>query len=266
VGWILAFVPACFHPVFERVTCGPNDECPGDLACSNQHVCGGEDVDAAPVDAPIVQFGTFIKVMFSSPADVTALTAITLAGTIDTDASTMCNMHNDQSVSYCVVAGTNIMLANGTTFSAHGTKPLVLLSTATFDLQGTLDVSSKQGIAAGAGAAVSCSGAIAATGNSGGFGGSFGGAGGNGGAVDGGPVTAAPVVPGFPQKLTGGCPGVQAARRPRSSSPVQVVAAVVPSQSSRRRSSSMARSMPREEPDKVARSRRAARAVVAPAA
>ena len=170
-----------------------------------------------PKDAPVTKYGTFVDVTFSS-SSVVPLTALTWSSNldIDTDASTMCDTHNDQASRFCVVAGSSITLASGATLRAHGSKPLVLLATSTsklkgaIDLEGTIDVSSKHdGSPPGAGAAAlaDCPNTTAATGNSGGFGGSFGGTGGNGGPVDGTMGTAAPALTAFPMNLRGGCPG-----------------------------------------------------------
>jgi hypothetical protein len=201
-AWLAMFVTvtACGYPPLQ------------DLVDAN--VNGDASIDSLP-DSPMPQFGTFIKVAFSSPSDVPTTPLMWTSNiNIDTDGSTLCDTHNNQATRYCVVAATNITLASNRTLTAHGSKPLVLLAISTFDLQGVIDVSSQQGSLPGAGAAAatSCLNTTAAAGNSGGFGGSFGGKGGNGGAIsgttpDGIIGTPAPALAALPTELRGGCPG-----------------------------------------------------------
>src|ERR1041384_7101283 len=96
----------------------------------------------APLDAPPTQFGTFIKVRFNSTADIPTGPP-TLTADVDTNTSSLCNTRNDQP-SYCVIAGTTITIPNGMTLRAHGTRPLVLLATTAFDLEGAIDVASRR--------------------------------------------------------------------------------------------------------------------------
>jgi hypothetical protein len=166
--------------------------------------------DGSP-DALGPEYGTFIKVGFPSPSDVPTAPLMWLSDiAINTDGS-MCDTRNDQASRYCVIASSSITLASGKTLIAHGSKPLVLLATSTFDLEGTIDVSSKRGGTPGAGALASCPNTTPAAGNSGGFGGSFGGKGGDGGTIAGTPDgtngIAAPALPTLPTDLRGGCPG-----------------------------------------------------------
>jgi hypothetical protein len=179
------------------------------MVCEAEGATGGGTPDASGS-----QFGTFIKITFPSSSDVPAAPLMwNINIDIDTDTSVLCDTHNSQATRYCVVAATSITLASTRTLRAHGSKPLVLLAISTFDLQGTIDVSSNAGSPPGAGAAVaaSCPNTTAAAGNSGGFGGSFGGKGGNGGPIagtaDGATGTAAPALAAFPTDLRGGCPG-----------------------------------------------------------
>ncbi|HEX7842596.1 MAG TPA: hypothetical protein VF469_34220, partial [Kofleriaceae bacterium] len=83
--------------------------------------------------------GTLVRVCF--PAAPTA--SITLSGHIDIDTHTspICDSRNDRMGEYCVIAGSAVTLALDSTLRAHGTKPLVLLSTGALDLFGTIDVS-----------------------------------------------------------------------------------------------------------------------------
>jgi hypothetical protein len=159
-------------------------------------------------------FGSYVRVCFDSASNVpTAPRTWTVNVDTDTDvidATSFCDQHNDQKAKYCVVTGKGMTLAAGTTLRARGTKPLVLLATTAFDLQGLIDVSSKQNDShAGAGARASCTGGTAAMGHSGGYGGTFGGRGGNGGTpvVLAGETGGAPATPLPPTVLIGGCPG-----------------------------------------------------------
>jgi hypothetical protein len=169
-----------------------------------------DDASEVRPDAP-PEFGTFVKVGFLTSSDI-PMAPVMWANNVDlnTDGSTLCNTQNNQAARYCVVVGTSITLASGATLRTHGSKALVLLATSTFDLQGTIDISSKHGDlfpGAGAAAAISCPNQRVASGNSGGYGGSFGGQGGDGGAIDGNAGIAASALGGFPTELRGGCPG-----------------------------------------------------------
>jgi len=230
-SWIAALLPACFHPSYDRPACGPHSECPGDLTC-NQGFCeladapgsqipgggfldGGSHDSGSPdavSDVPLLCFGAYPTVCFSSIADVPTAPLI-LMGDIDTMTSALCNTHNNQG-DFCVVSGAGITIPTGKTIRAFGARPLVLLSTTTFDLSGSLDVSSTSAPGAlhptgpGVVTIASCSEfAVAPTASSGGFGGSFGGKGGNGHPQD---TTAVPTSGSavlFPAKLRAGCPG-----------------------------------------------------------
>lgn len=174
---------------------------------------GGFGDDDAPPDAQLC-FGTLVRVCFTNVSDVPQ-SPPDLAGSmieIDTGASTLCNPNNDQAAKYCVVAGKDFAVATGKTIRAYGTRPLVLLSTTSFVLQGTVDVSSSHmvdvmGKHIGAGANPAGCGGMAATADSGGFGGSFGGKGGDGTMVGGSAGHAADPLQTAPTELRGGCPG-----------------------------------------------------------
>ncbi len=171
----------------------------------------GSDAPDAPVmpDASYC-YGTFVRVCFEAmPMGNVVQDTID----IDTDSTTMCNQANDQASKYCVIASGSFTLASGKTVTAHGQRPLILLSTTTFELNGDIDVSSKrtgsQPKGAGADAAECVSGTTPSL-NGGGCGGSFGSKGGNGG--DGRPAggtsgLAADPLPMFPIALRGGCRG-----------------------------------------------------------
>jgi hypothetical protein len=173
---------------------------------------GGSDggvIPDAPPDAQVC-FGSYPSVCFSTPADVPTA-ALTLPQEIDTMSSPLCGTRNNQPT-FCVVAARGLTIGAGTV-RAYGARPLVLLSTTTFDLTGTLDVSSTSGVVAhptGPGVVdiASCAdGAVTPTKSSGGYGGSFGGKGGDGQKQDGGtPPIAGPAVR-FPAALRAGCPG-----------------------------------------------------------
>src|SRR4051794_27088901 len=110
---------------------------------------GGHD---APPDGQQC-FGTFVRVCFASAAAI-PMTPKQLGDTdIDTDASPECNQDNDQALHYCVVVGAGLTLMTGKKVTAHGGKPLILLSTTTMDVLGDVDVSSHRlGSLRGAGA------------------------------------------------------------------------------------------------------------------
>jgi hypothetical protein len=140
----------------------------------------------------------------AAPLDVASSTIL------DTDTSPLCIAYAGTSPgAFCVIAGTSVSVAAGATFNARGMRPLVVLSTGSIVVDGTVDVASRRAQPPGAGAnPVVCAPGTAATGNAGGPGGSFGGSGGAGGAggvndgaaTPAGPTTAATM-------LRGGCRG-----------------------------------------------------------
>jgi hypothetical protein len=171
--------------------------------------------DSGTPDASTTCFGSFVPVCFTTRDNVPKMPAMLPADLtieIDTDSSPMCDQHNDQMGNYCVIAGAGFTLPANQSIRGYGTKPLVLLSTTTFDLHGTVDVSSNKSAGAvnkGANANPSaCTSGMAPDVAGGGYGGSFGGKGGNGeqvGATTGG-TPADPLSP-PPSTLRGGCPG-----------------------------------------------------------
>jgi hypothetical protein len=182
----------------------------------NQNGSGGM-IDArvdAPPDAQQC-FGSFVKVCFTTSVDIPTAPVPLNDVNLDTGDLNMCNQRNDQAGTYCVVAGAGLVLDAGKTLRAYGNKPLVLLSTTTFQLQGTIDVASYRtpvpanGLASGAGAnpLTLCTGGAGAQGAGGGFGGSFGGKGGNGEQVDVSAGGTAAGIAASPTSLRGGCPG-----------------------------------------------------------
>lgn len=171
---------------------------------------GGLGDDDAPTPFPFCH-GSFVKVCFST--DPTATKTFTVpTTTIDTGSTTDCDQQNDQKDRYCVVAGNGFTIASGQKLVAHGAKPLVLLSTAMFDVSGDIDVSSStQAQTRGPGAdPVDCANGTPPTASAGGYGGSFQGQGGSGSQGEnsdgtGGIPPAA--LTAFPSVLHGGCPG-----------------------------------------------------------
>ncbi len=113
--------------------------------------------------------------------------AITLVGPIDTDSSALCSTVVSNTTA-CVIAAGTIQVDAGTTFSATGSKPLVIAATGAVTINGTIDVASHRGvITVGAGGNdVGCAAGTPPTSvngtGGGGAGGSFGATGGNGGA------------------------------------------------------------------------------------
>jgi hypothetical protein len=129
---------------------------------------------------------------------------------IDTGTSGMCaTLVGANANAWCVIAGSSITITGGGFLAGLGSRPLVLVSTGTITVQGTLDVASqRQFSSTGAGAnAAGCNAGTAPAVSSGGAGGSFGGKGGNG-AVAGSGGTAG--IAGNALTVTalrGGCPG-----------------------------------------------------------
>lgn len=173
---------------------------------------GAADARVPPADASLC-YGSFVRVCFDSAADLP--THPRHFGDdghpvlINTDVASLCDQHNDRKSAYCVITGAGMAFAQTTSFYAQGSKALVLLSTATVDLRGAIDVSGFLGSAAGAVPMGGCAEGAAVQGSSGGAGGSFGGRGGNGGVVNApaGSSAAAPALTAFPATLRGGCAG-----------------------------------------------------------
>lgn len=187
-------------------------------ACGFRSSGNGGMIDGG-IDAPKC-FGTIFQICFPAskvPTTPRVLTAgLTQIDTDMTDPGSACDQNNDQNAKYCVVAAAGLMLPADAMLTAHGTKPLVLLSTTTMELLGSIDVSSHQTGGAqlrGAGASPTdpaCASATPPTGGGGGAGGSFGSPGGGGGdqgmpAAGGGKAGSA--LDRFPAALRGGCKG-----------------------------------------------------------
>ncbi|HEX8106311.1 MAG TPA: hypothetical protein VF516_01230, partial [Kofleriaceae bacterium] len=175
------------------------------------------DAPAAPVC-----FGKIVPICFPASAVPSApRTLLTVENDTDlTDTGSLCDQNNDQKAAYCVVAGAGVSLPAGKTVTAHGSKPLILLSTAAMELLGSIDVSSHltggpQPRGAGANptdltACVFATRAVAATMGGGGAGASFGQQGGGGGnpagSATGGGIAGSRLDM-FPAGLRGGCRG-----------------------------------------------------------
>lgn len=218
-AWVLAFVPACFHPTYDHPACGPNGECPSGLVCSAQQICegvGNQLGDAGSdsiIDSPPgtqACFGTGLSQICFASAPTQPLT-ISGPTTIDTTTSPMC-----ASViaggSYCVLAATEITIE--ATLRATGARPLVLVASdsITTMTSGLIDVGSHRGMTpeTGAGAdPAACQGDTPPVTSGGGAGGSFTGSGGAGGIGSSG--TGPGGVPGAPvttiTEVRGGCGG-----------------------------------------------------------
>jgi hypothetical protein len=176
---------------------------------------GQLDGGTPPVDAPSLCFGTFPQICFLTAADVPNAPAVVPAD-IDTDTGAACSTRvAATAAAYCVVAGSSITIASGEKVRAQGGRPLVLLSTSTITIDGTVDVSSAFNAGAqirGAGGNVpGCpSGTPHGLAAGGGAGGSFGSKGGDGNvpageAAGGGVAPAGLAQP--PTTLRGGCAG-----------------------------------------------------------
>jgi hypothetical protein len=136
---------------------------------------------------------------------------------IDTDTSGDCSRDAiGASASYCILAGTSITIVGTQLLSAHGSRPLVLMSSGAITVAGTIDVAGHvmgmpQATGPGAppatGPSSPCTPATAAATGGGGSGGSFGSIGGRGGTSAGGDLGGVPSDPVVPSSLRGGCAG-----------------------------------------------------------
>lgn len=171
----------------------------------------------APPDAPQFCYGAGMGAVCLSAQPSQPL--VLGNTTFDTGGNSCTEVVTTNGVALCVLAGSAVTLPTGT-FRAAGTRPLVIVSTSTTIIQGTINVSSPRGGTAGAGVAAAQCGSPAvgetdAGGAGGGAGGSYGGLGGNGGNGDtnndGGPsgegaggVALAKITP---TTIRAGCPG-----------------------------------------------------------
>jgi hypothetical protein len=215
---ICLVLPACFHPNYDRPTCGPAGECPDGLTCRGQFCESGAAADDASIDASVDAgidgppdavfcFGTFARIclqrMPSAPLTIATPT------TIDTVSSTLCAA-TAGGPDVCVLAATTISIDQA--LRATGARPLVLLATDSITVSNAIDVASRRSATpeTGAGADfIGCTAGVAPGVGAGGAGGSFAGPGGNGGeggSDDDGGVRG-PAIVGPLTTLRGGCPG-----------------------------------------------------------
>jgi hypothetical protein len=170
---------------------------------------GGAGGDSTVMRDASTRFGMIFPVVLSSYPTLTEM----VTADLDIDTTPPSSSCDSTITDYCVYARTSFTVAAGRTIRGHGTRPLVLVSTTSFDLAGDIDVSSTQDATPGAGAlsTITCQAVVPppvlATGNSGGFGGSFGGRGSDGDAVNGTRGIASTAATSWPSTLRGGCPG-----------------------------------------------------------
>jgi hypothetical protein len=190
-----AFAAACYAPAPQPGAPCTNGACPSGLVCAQAtQTCelrdstadaGDETLDdAAPHDAAQLIFdapsdarscfgGGIVQVCLTQlPSTALSITSNT---NLDTDTSPLCDSPEG---AHCVVAATDVMIANNRRLRAIGTRPLVIVATGAIVIDGTIDVSG------GAGAnPTTCVAPAAATSRQGGAGGSWHGRGGTGGGV-----------------------------------------------------------------------------------
>lgn len=123
---------------------------------------------------------------------------------LDTENEPTCITQMSGNLEVCVLLRTSINVAAGATLRVTGKRPLVLASTSTLVVRGTIDASSvlQKPPGGGGNPALCMPGAMSGATGAGGAGGSYGGRGGRGG--DNGSQPAAPVPL---DHIQGGCPG-----------------------------------------------------------
>jgi len=171
---------------------------------------GSSEVDSGTTAAP----GGFCvgdAIITACLAEPPALPlTIDRATKVDTDGGEPCATNATASSSqYCILAGSAITIMGGQTLSAHGSRPLVLLSSGTITVFGMIDVAghlANQPQTSGPGV-VGCAGGTPATAGGGGHGGTFGSSGGNGGADNDGHLGGVAATPVDQTTLRGGCAG-----------------------------------------------------------
>jgi hypothetical protein len=164
---------------------------------------GGPAIDAA-IDAADPQrlcWGSEFEICL--PAPPAQAGSKTLAGTVDTSTSSLC----EASLSvYCVVAANTLTVGMA---AVTGGRPLVLIGADSIVVEGALDAASHAGKAGPAAMAASC-GPFAApptNGRGGGAGGTLGGIGGVGGNATDNAIGGKPAPVGTPSGLRAGCRG-----------------------------------------------------------
>ncbi|HEX7836852.1 MAG TPA: hypothetical protein VF469_05280 [Kofleriaceae bacterium] len=148
-----ALASGCFHPSYDRPTCGPQGECPGGLTCSEPlHVClgnGGTGGDDAGIDAPVSD--TPPGAVCYGPSgwqvclDAALAGAVALSGTLDTDKSGLCLKSQPASWTAalqpdaCFIIGDTVTVMSVT---VTGQRPLVIVARSQINITGLLDVAS----------------------------------------------------------------------------------------------------------------------------
>ena len=202
---------ARFVPVFMWLAaCGFNTTMGAHDAAVDDAAGDAPEIDAPEVDALDLCIGTGVNEVCLVALPTQPIEYVSDA-TIDTSVATNCTpTTNAAAAGWCVIAGTNMVVLNGTIIRLLGSKPVVFATTGGMMIGGLLDASSR-GVGIGAGFDPTlCSGGTNATeGNSsgGGFGGSFGGRGANGESADGGFGGISPAAIGSAPTLRGGCAG-----------------------------------------------------------
>lgn len=214
---------ACYSPTPHAGARCADGLCPAGLVCSpatdtceltavevdGSMMLADADIDAPDIDAAMTVspdartcWGTGLLTI--CPTNMPTLAwSVTASTAINTNNSALCVPYSGASANaYCVVAATSVSIDAGQTLRAFGPKPLVILSTSSITVDGTIDIS-----AGGAGANPGvCGAGGTATNARGGPGGSFTGEGGAGGGStnglgpSGAPATSTPAV-------RGGCRG-----------------------------------------------------------
>jgi len=171
-------------------------------------------VDVAPmIDGPPGEFclgdAMVMVCLAQMPSMPLAINGMTM---IDTDAAGQCSpaVVGANANDYCVLAGSSIMfVGNKPTLSAHGSRPVVLMSAGDIILPGpaAIDMAGHLASATTAPGGDLCAAGTPANGSGGGYGGSFGSLGGIGGADAGNNLGGVPSPAIVPQALHGGCGG-----------------------------------------------------------
>jgi hypothetical protein len=158
-------------------------------------------------------FGTVIEICFPNGAPTTQVTfppTINTGDSTGAGASQLCDRTNESASTYCVIAGPSLTLPATRVLRGVGSRPLVLLSTSSIEIDALaiVDVASKRDERGASANPADCATTAAPTdSNAGGFGGSFGGKGGAGEPTGGPAATVPEPLSGPPADLRGGCAG-----------------------------------------------------------
>src|SRR5258706_48064 len=118
------------------------------VGCGFQPTAAGFDASDGPHDSPLIDtdtpidaprplddcYGAFEHICIAAPTQPLNITS----QTIDTDTSLLCRLYTGN-VDACVIAGTTVTIASGTTVVAAGSKPLIIISPGLITVDGTLD-------------------------------------------------------------------------------------------------------------------------------